>query len=139
MAKGMCSVEGCVRPVRTRGLCNPHHLKLLRRGDPLWERSWQLNFWRKAGLNSTSECQEWTGDRDRKGYGAIEIKLDGVRKRRRAHVVMWEMFHGPVPVGLEVCHSCDNPPCIRIGHLWLGTHAENMADMHAKGRSRWQR
>lgn len=48
---------------------------------------------------------------------------------------IWEGFHKKVvPVGIEVCHTCDNPGCINIDHMWEGTHQDNMADAVNKGR-----
>lgn len=58
--------------------------------------------------------------------------VDG--RRMYLHVAVWVEHFGPVPPGLEVCHRCDVRNCYEITHLWLGTHAENMADMAAKGR-----
>jgi hypothetical protein len=52
----------------------------------------------------------------------------------RAHRFAWIEANGPVPAGLHVLHTCDNPLCVRPSHLWLGTQAENLADMTAKGR-----
>lgn len=79
-----------------------------------------------------SECIEWAGARNRQGYG-ITYK-DG--KGRRAHRVAWEEANGPIPEGLFVCHSCDNPPCVNSEHLFLGTPNDNVQDMLRKGRAR---
>lgn len=48
----------------------------------------------------------------------------------------WELTVGPIPDGLYVCHRCDNPPCVRPDHLFLGTPSDNAIDRERKGRSR---
>lgn len=73
-------------------------------------------------------CEEWDGQRDKNGYGKLGHKL--------AHRMAWEAAYGPIPVGTSVLHHCDNPPCTRADHLFLGTQRDNVLDMHAKGRAR---
>jgi hypothetical protein len=74
-------------------------------------------------------CKEWQGARTPRGYGR---EHRGTYVHRR----VWVEANGPIAPGLEVAHRCDNPPCYELTHLFLATHAENMADMKAKGRMR---
>ena len=78
-----------------------------------------------------TDCQLWTGAMSKNGYGAI--KRGG--RNLSAHRVAWEVAYGPIPEGLFVLHRCDNPPCVNVSHLFLGTQRENMRDMREKGRS----
>lgn len=88
-------------------------------------------FWEKVERQGPDECWPWTGA-TRSGYGALWI--DGVLQR--AHRVSWVLNVGPIPKGQHVLHRCDNPPCVNPTHLFLGSHADNMADKAAKGRVR---
>ena len=75
-------------------------------------------------------CQAWLGTKTTRGYGVFTAQ--GVKHRAHRHA--WERVNGPVPVGMVVRHSCDNTGCIREEHLCVGTHADNVADMDARGR-----
>ena len=81
-----------------------------------------------AFCDKTGDCWIWTGTFSSKGYAKFDSK--------EAHRLAYERFVGPIPAGLLACHECDNPKCVNPAHLWLGTHADNMADMKAKGRQR---
>lgn len=85
-------------------------------------------FWPKVQKSDT--CWIWLGSRAGGGYGRINI--DGTNKP--AHQIAWEMENGPLPEGQEICHICDNPPCVRPSHLFAGTRKENVQDMIRKGR-----
>ena len=86
----------------------------------------------KRLLILSNGCWEFQGYRDRDGYG--QIGAGSPCRMIRAHRVMWEIVFGPIPDGLDVLHICDNPPCCNWRHLWLGTNADNSADMVAKNR-----
>ena len=77
-----------------------------------------------------NDCIEWTGTKDKDGYGVIQ--KDGIKKK--THRAIWEYYHGDIPSGLNVCHKCDNPSCVKVSHLFLGTQKDNMQDMIKKGR-----
>ena len=74
-------------------------------------------------VETENGCLEFSGSRHR-GYGRISV----LGKSRSAHRFLWECHFGPVPVGLFVCHTCDNPPCCNIDHLYAGTAQDNSDD-----------
>lgn len=74
-------------------------------------------------------CIEFQGCRT-KGYGQLNVD----KSRKLAHRLAWEVWKGPVPDGLHVLHRCDNPPCLNVEHLFLGTDADNQKDKVEKGR-----
>lgn len=90
----------------------------------------ERRFWSRASKPSLNACWEWQGGKTSDGYGASAIR----NKSALAHRVAWELANGPIPAGMEVCHRCDNPPCVNPAHLFLGSHADNIRDMFAKGR-----
>ena len=76
------------------------------------------------------ECIEWSGSRNKDGYG--QKHKNG--KTQQAHRLAYECAFGTIPAGMLVCHSCDNPPCINPAHLFLGTNQDNIRDSVEKGR-----
>lgn len=80
--------------------------------------------------NPITGCREWQGSKGKFGHGAISIE----GRRRIVHRTAWEVQRGPIPKGLSCLHSCDNPPCWNVEHLFLGTRADNNADRDRKGR-----
>ena len=88
-------------------------------------------FWEKVDLSDKKGCWTWTAALDGKGYGQFP-SIYG----RGAHRTGYALANGPIPPGIHVLHRCDNPPCVRPGHLFLGTPGDNMKDMVTKGRSK---
>lgn len=83
-----------------------------------------------TALLNGRHCLEWQRARHNLGYGKL---WDGERLQF-AHRLAWEANEGPIPVGLRVMHLCDNPRCVEIMHLKVGTARDNTQDMIAKGR-----
>lgn len=95
-------------------------------------RSLESRFW--SFVRKTDNCWVWTGSTNGKGYGQMSQGKRGF-KPLLSHRVSWKLHFGVIPEGLCVLHRCDNPPCVRPGHLFLGTMTDNDADRDAKGRT----
>lgn len=93
---------------------------------------WSMN---RIMENSRDEpktgCRIWTGNINKPGgYGRISYRGRLWRAHRLAYTLLW----APIPKGMDLLHSCDNPLCVNPNHLRPGTHSENIAEAYQKGR-----
>lgn len=138
-----CSIEGCTaQDYYARDLCRKHYTKLITRNPsatrhPRRPRGMPILEW--LIIRSHDEpgpldtpCRVWDGFRNRKGYGTMPYK----EWHPGVHRVAWIERYGKIPDETPlVLHKCDNPPCFADGHIFLGTHQDNVADRVAKGRN----
>ncbi len=101
-----------------------------------YEKDRLARFWshvNKDGpvLNAKLEqCWVWLRATNKRGYGIV--RYDG--NNELAHRRSWLLATGNLPADMDICHHCDNPPCVRPSHLFIGTDADNVADCVSKLR-----
>lgn len=104
----------------------------------LYTRLWRYTALCEHGQACVTCCHEWQGYRDRHGYGRMRLapKIQATYSIYTQLVprIVWQINHGPIERTQHVCHSCDNPPCVNIGHLWLGDAQSNQQDSMRKDR-----
>lgn len=150
-----CSVDGCEKLLFCKGYCRLHHERWRKHGDPFVvlkggsrkgskqraedvarraeanRRPLLQRFESKYMPEPNSGCWIWLGAlHTENGYGQLR---ENRRNINATHVAL-KLADRPVPTGLFACHRCDTPCCVNPNHLFIGTQADNVADMIAKGR-----
>lgn len=102
-------------------------------------------FLERLDTKSGTDCILWIGNQSVMGYGLLASQDNGRKRLVLAHRFAFEMAYGPIPPGMQVLHRCDADypagnityrRCVNPLHLFMGDHADNMADKVAKGRQR---
>lgn len=137
-----CKIPGCSGLLYVKSLCSRHYNRLRTTGTTddggRARATFEERLWRQVERGGPDDCWPWISKSRITGYGVLGR---GGRDSEKvlAHRAAWEVTHGPILEGeghhgTVVLHTCDNRLCCNPVHLRLGTQADNVRDMDAKGR-----
>jgi len=129
----ICRAPDCTSVVDSHGLCPMHvgRWKRLGRYDlPTFEEKFWARVDKSAGPDA---CWPWTGRKAFNGFPYGIVFHD--HRHNLTHRIAWTFANGPIPDGMKILHSCDNPPCCNPKHLFCGTQMDNCRDRDQKGRA----
>jgi len=95
-------------------------------------------FARKCGIPDENGCIPWLGTKTSKGYGILHFAGPPLFRKTTAHRIAWVLAQGELERSELVLHRCDNPSCVNVKHLFIGSPKENTEDMVRKGRHSWR-
>lgn len=134
-------MDGCREKHHANNYCRLHNQRWRRKGDPLDSGrtvglSTEERFFRSCERRGDNECWPWILRRTKDGYGSFwdGTKRNGHNYQQGAHRWAYKNWIGQIPEGMEVCHSCDNPPCVNPKHLYADTHHNNASRAWKLGR-----
>lgn len=137
-----CAFNECERDSKSKGYCDMHYRRLLKRGNVNDYGSKKIDIgdaaerFNKKYQIKENGCWIWTGGTRLNGKGVPYPRhWTDDQKSIGAHRFAYELAHGAIPKGMYVCHKCDTPLCVNSDHLFVGTHHDNMRDMVQKNRS----
>jgi len=130
----ICSIDGCTKKVYAKKMCALHYKRVLRVGSPYVSRPClhlpvKEKFWLYVKKGTNDECWEWTGFKDKDGYG----KLRTGKTNTAAHRISYRLHYGKIDSGMLVLHKCNNTSCVNPDHLYQGTQVDNMAGRKLAG------
>jgi hypothetical protein len=91
-------------------------------------------FLKSQCVESPSGCWLFQGFIHKNGYGSMYYN----GRNWRPHRLAFYLWRGPIPMGCDICHSCDVRNCCNPDHLWPGRNVENLHDASRKGRHHCQ-
>jgi hypothetical protein len=122
-----CTLDGCDKQRAGWGYCQRHYKRMKKTGttDAPVRPTLAERFWAK--VEKTETCWNWTGSKNRTGYGNI-ARTPGSGSKL-SHRVSYEMAYGPIPDGMDIDHMCFNHACVNPAHLRAATRKQNMENL----------